>query len=184
MMLHLCRSRGGVWAFNDSTRGLRAEPFVGETNRAIDRHAGGRDMVTILFSGGPIPGSQLRLDRISADAHGSWWTPSDGGEQCWLCPALYQYFDSAPESIHVVFHVAGTDSGRHADSRSREQRACDDALEWSDAHPDAELEDVPPEHVAAVARDPAQAAYALGHVHDLTVDERATLEAAAKGVTA
>lgn len=95
---------GGVWVFDDAARGLVREPFVGHTNRVIDRLVGGSRSPTLLFSSQEFPGWALRLDRVEADALGcsTCWRCHDTGEECWLCPALYLYFASAPESIWVA----------------------------------------------------------------------------------
>ena len=54
-----------------------------------------------LFSVAPFPGFQRKMTRLREE-YGGWWYRSDQPEgEGWLCPALFRYFDEAPEEIYV-----------------------------------------------------------------------------------
>jgi hypothetical protein len=55
----------------------------------------------LLFSVAPFPSFQRKLTRLREE-FGGWWYRSDEPEaEGWLCPALFRYFDDAPEEIYV-----------------------------------------------------------------------------------
>lgn len=95
----------GVWAFDDASRGLAKEPFVDKANAFIDAlvadipnaAAGFR----LLFSAKPFPGFALSFRRVREEFEGNWYTCDQLGGEGWLCPALFKYFDDAPEQIYV-----------------------------------------------------------------------------------
>ncbi|MCA9232800.1 MAG: hypothetical protein KDA57_19275 [Planctomycetales bacterium] len=67
---------------------------------ATDIH-NARQGLGLLFSAAPFPGYQRKLTRLREE-FGGWWYASDEPEaEGWLCPALYRYFDEAPEAIYV-----------------------------------------------------------------------------------
>ena len=95
----------GTWVFDDETVHLVREPFVSGVPEMID------DLVSeipnarlgfrLLFSASPFPGFQRKLTR-SREEFGGWWYCSDAPvAEGWLCPALFRYFDEAPEEIYV-----------------------------------------------------------------------------------
>jgi hypothetical protein len=100
----------GTWVFDDPGVNLVREPFVAGVPAIIDRtvaRAGldlalaRRDGFRLLFSPNPFPGSQEVADRIRPEA-GGWWYRTDEPElDGWLCPALFCYFDEAPERLYV-----------------------------------------------------------------------------------
>jgi hypothetical protein len=94
-----------TWVFDDEAADLVQEPFVSGIPEMID------DLVTdipnarngfrLLFSAAPFPGFQRKLIRVREECDG-WWYRSDEPEaEGWLCPALFRYFDEAPEEIYV-----------------------------------------------------------------------------------
>ncbi|MFO0965134.1 MAG: DUF6717 family protein [Gemmataceae bacterium] len=94
------------WAFDDPRVGLVAEPFVGEINVMLDRLVAGlpdaSNGVRLLFSAEPFSGQQATLTWLRADAvEGNWYRCEEMGIEGWLCPALFWYFATAPERIHV-----------------------------------------------------------------------------------
>lgn len=55
----------------------------------------------LLFSSSPIPGYQRKLSRLREEYSG-WWYKGDRPEaEGWLCPALFRYFEEAPEEVFV-----------------------------------------------------------------------------------
>ena len=53
----------------------------------------------LLFSGSPFPGYEHELAWVSEEYGGNWYRWRDGNMEGWLCPALFKYFDAAPERI-------------------------------------------------------------------------------------
>ncbi len=94
-----------TWVFDDSRVDLVQEPFVSGIPEMIDQLVANipdaRDGFRMLFSAAPFPGYQRKLTRLRQDM-GGWWYVSDEPElEGWLCPALFKYFDHAPDEIYV-----------------------------------------------------------------------------------
>lgn len=97
----------GTWVFDDPQRDLHAEPFVSgapEILTALVTEAGiepqeARRGFRLVFSAGPFPGHQGVARRGRPDAGGTWYEVN--GREGWLCPALFRYYDEAPEAIYL-----------------------------------------------------------------------------------
>jgi hypothetical protein len=93
----------GLWVFDDPSVGLVKEPFVSGADLMIDQmvtdipdaEAG----VTILFSAEPFPGYRHEFVWKREEYGGNWYSDVATGMEGWLCPALFKYFDRAPERI-------------------------------------------------------------------------------------
>src|SRR5262249_4444734 len=97
----------GMWVFDDSRVGLVQEPFVAGADNMIDRVVAdipdAEKGFTLIFSGGPFPDHQYRLDwRRSDGSGGNWYFSEQLGMEGWLCPALSRYFSEAPGVIYVL----------------------------------------------------------------------------------
>jgi len=93
--------------FDDDNTGLVREPFVEGADDIIDvmtgQIEGAADGFGLIFSAQPFPGSTLQLLRVREE-HGGWWYRADTLDmEGWLCPALFLYFDEAPEQLHCKF---------------------------------------------------------------------------------
>ena len=94
----------GAWVYDDANFGRVAEPLVlgaselMDTIILLDTGAPTRKPVTVLFSAQEFPGAHSG-DWLREDSGGNWY--SLGGEEAWLCPALLDYFDSAPANLWV-----------------------------------------------------------------------------------
>ncbi len=95
----------GLWVFDDPAVGLEREPFVAGIPEMIDRlvaeipnAAGG---FRLTFSSVAFPGHQLRIDLRREEAGGRYYHSDEYQMEGWLCPALFRYFESAPEEIYV-----------------------------------------------------------------------------------
>ena len=96
-----------MWVFDDEKVGLFQEPFVSGADDIIER------MVTeipnavtgfsLLFSGDPFPGYQLKFDWRRTEYSGNWYYSADLDREGWLCPALFKYFDAAPKEFYAQF---------------------------------------------------------------------------------
>jgi hypothetical protein len=95
----------GMWVFDDPAVGLVREPFVSGADVIIDRMVegipGAERGVTMLFSNGPFPGYQHEFTRQREEFGGNWYSSQEFGIEGWLCPALFKYFDQAPERLYV-----------------------------------------------------------------------------------
>jgi len=96
------RTGHGGWAFDDAEKELVHEPFVAGIPEIIDIFAGERNEVDIYFSGAEFPGCQGHLEKIGKQFGGADYKLVANGYESmvgWLCPALFKYFDKAPEQL-------------------------------------------------------------------------------------
>jgi hypothetical protein len=95
----------GVWVFDDPKVGLVQEPFVAGADVLLDRMAenipNAAAGMTVLFSSQPFPGSQFEFVRRREESGGNWYYSPAFELEGWLCPALFKYFERAPEWIYV-----------------------------------------------------------------------------------
>jgi len=95
----------GTWVFDDESVGLRREPFVLGVPEMIDdlvrEIPGSGKRFRLIFSVQPFPGYQRELEWVRADMGGNWYRTADPPMEGWLCPALYKYFDRAPERLYL-----------------------------------------------------------------------------------
>lgn len=97
----------GSLVFDDETAGLVREPFVAGADVVLGILASGiegcSNGFTLRFSDRPFPGYQTEFVWDRPEHDGNWYTCEIGGatHEGWLCPALLQYFDSAPERIYI-----------------------------------------------------------------------------------
>jgi hypothetical protein len=93
------------WVFNDAAVGLEREPFVSGIPEMIDQQVAGipdaEKGFKMLFSASPFPDYQVELEWVREDYGGNWYRETVSGQQGWLCPALFHYFDQAPAKIFI-----------------------------------------------------------------------------------
>ena len=95
-----------TWVFDDDSVGLVREPFVAGMpemiNHLVRDISNARDGFRLTFSDRPFPGHTISLEWLRAEDGGNWYQlhgePSMEG---WLCPALYEYFKSAPRFFYM-----------------------------------------------------------------------------------
>jgi hypothetical protein len=96
---------GGVWVFDDPRVGLVQEPFVAGADVILDRMVEGipdaESGVTVFFSAGPFPGSQHEFHWRREESGGDWYYSPKFDLEGWLCPALFKYFDEAPQCLYA-----------------------------------------------------------------------------------
>jgi hypothetical protein len=93
-----------TWVFDDQSVGLEKEPFICGvpeminvlTNNIPNAEAGFK----LVFSMNPFPGYQAELDLEREEYGGYWYQWKKEEKKGWLCPALFRYFDQAPEKIY------------------------------------------------------------------------------------
>lgn len=95
----------GTWVFDDPAVELVREPFVAGIPEMIDTLVGGAigecNRFRLLFADRPFPGSQIELVRQHEEIEGYWYRLAGTENDGWLCPALFKYFDEAPERIYA-----------------------------------------------------------------------------------
>jgi hypothetical protein len=94
-----------TWVFDDAAVDLSQEPFVNGIPEMINELVEGiphaREGFRLLFSADPFPGHQRKLTRVREEYGGWWYSLDDTRAEGWLCPALFRYFEEAPEEIYV-----------------------------------------------------------------------------------
>lgn len=90
---------GSVWVFDDTSKGLHQEPFVGDTNLVIDILSKNATRCTLMFSETPFPTHTAVATYEHGDEFGTWYRMD--GKCFWLCPALFKYFNPAPQQIYL-----------------------------------------------------------------------------------
>lgn len=105
----------GAWVFDDDRAGLVREPFVAGVPEMIDAlvsdipEAAGGFRLTV--SAKPFPGYESKLEWLRGDAEGNFYRlaeppatmpeQNDVPEECWICPALFKYYEEAPKELYV-----------------------------------------------------------------------------------
>lgn len=104
----------GIWVFDDPTVGLVKEAFVAgipEILESLHEKEGIEHPETgfrLIFSAVPFPSHQLKGTWIREEAIGGNWYRTDDGKEGWLCPALFQYFETAPKNLYIRVETLNT----------------------------------------------------------------------------
>ena len=101
--------KNGTWMFDDDSRDIKEEPFVAGADIMFDLMSGREadqtiESCSIVFGATPIPDHDVHVRLIGNDGHdGHYYKMYRAVEtfQFWLCPALLEFFDEAPEDIYV-----------------------------------------------------------------------------------
>ena len=95
----------GLWVFDDERVGLDKEVFVAGADTMIDMAVARKGIhdaengFLLLFSADRFPGADLELTWLREEMNGNVYQWE--GQEAWLCPALFKYFDSAPTRIYA-----------------------------------------------------------------------------------
>jgi hypothetical protein len=111
------------WVFDDASKGLDRESLEGHFEaelreiRLLARLIGGgvtrmidclvkdipnaREGFMLLFSSQPFAGYQVELIRIAEEDGGCLYRGKNHSAEVWLSPALFTYFETAPESLYM-----------------------------------------------------------------------------------
>jgi hypothetical protein len=54
-----------------------------------------------LFSANPFPGATVAMEWDREFLGGNWYRWTATGQEGWLCPALFKYFDKAPARLYA-----------------------------------------------------------------------------------
>lgn len=102
----------GIWVFDDPAVGLDKEALVSGMPELIEMataKAGIREAekgFVALFSKDPFPTAQLYLEHVREEYGGNVYRWPQMGREGWLCPALFRYFDRAPERLYIEVRPA------------------------------------------------------------------------------
>jgi hypothetical protein len=95
----------GFWVFDDPAVGLQREPFVSGADEILDiltaEIPDAASGFRLLFSPEPFPGYVARFVWAREEYGGNWYSWPERQKEGWLCPALFKYFESAPQEIYV-----------------------------------------------------------------------------------
>jgi hypothetical protein len=95
-----------LWVFDDPSVGLEKEPFVSGADKIIDLMVlplkDADSGFKLLFSETAFDGFQHTLTCLFYEDDGWWYLHEESGMQGWLCPALFKYFNDAPEILYVA----------------------------------------------------------------------------------
>jgi hypothetical protein len=109
-----------TWVFDDEAVDLFQEPFVSGIPDMIDELVAeipdARKGFRLLFSAAPFPGFQRKLNRVREECEGWWYSSDDPEGEGWLCPALFRYFDEAPEEIYVKAEAMLSDQATNGET--------------------------------------------------------------------
>lgn len=98
----------GTWVFDDESRHLLREPFVLGVPAMIDQKLSQKgitgDQFNLVFTSGILPNADAVLVKENDLSEGAWYNLKDTTQNGWLCPALMQYFDDAPETISILIN--------------------------------------------------------------------------------
>ena len=101
----------GTWVFDDPAVGLTREPFVAGVPALIERatqHIPNAERGFLaVFSAGYFPDAQIVLDWVREDGGGNVYRWAETGQEGWLCPALFRYFEHAPAKLYLQVKPAG-----------------------------------------------------------------------------
>jgi len=101
----------GFWVFDDDRVGLIQEPFISGADTIIERMVtdipNAESGFTLIFSANPFPGHQAVLEWRREEMGGNWYYSPDLDSEGWLCPALFKYFETAPQRIFTQFKQKG-----------------------------------------------------------------------------
>lgn len=94
------------WMFDDERVGLVREPFVMGVPEVIESLVqeipGARSGFRLIFGANPFPGYTHSFKWLREDLGGNWYQlEEDTNMEGWLCPALFHYFESAPEYLYI-----------------------------------------------------------------------------------
>lgn len=98
----------GHWVFDDDRFGLTREPFVLGADRVIallsaSVPTGPDKRFKLIFSARPLPDPTLVADRVGqwSQKGGAYYDTRPDRKRFWLCPALFHYFATAPDTIYA-----------------------------------------------------------------------------------
>ena len=92
-----------AWVFDDEERGLKKEALVLGADLLCQRLYEKYGDFSASFSANYIPDSDIVLHRRTEPSrqNGTWYVEATTKQDTWLCPALFKFFNEAPDSIYL-----------------------------------------------------------------------------------
>ena len=92
--------------FDDPSVGLVKEAFVAGADTVIAILASRitsnwKDGFDLYFSSRPFPGYQAKMIKVGPQYDGTVYHCEELNIEGWLCPALFKYFDVAPDELYI-----------------------------------------------------------------------------------
>jgi len=95
----------GTWVFDDERVNLIKEPFVVGVPEMLDDLVkdipNAKTGFRLLFSTTAFPQYQRKLVWLREESGGNWYQLENTEMEGWLCPALFKYYQSAPQEIFI-----------------------------------------------------------------------------------
>ena len=96
----------GTWVFDDENVGLVREPFVEGVPQIIDYlvcdTSNADSGFRMTFSDTAFPSYTHSIEWVREESGGNWYhLTGDVEMDGWLCPALFQYFPTAPAVLYL-----------------------------------------------------------------------------------
>lgn len=101
---------GKFWVFDEPRLNLYKELFVESATKTIDRlvhilklnKRKAEKGMSMIFSAHPFPDAKAKLTLLPKESNefGSWYLWKEQNLKCWLCPALFLWYPSAPENLY------------------------------------------------------------------------------------
>lgn len=94
-----------TWVFDDPTFDLVKEPFIlgvpEMINNLVNSIPDAQSGFRLIFSTKPFPHYQRKIEWVREEMEGNWYRSEEDDLEGWLCPALFNYFETAPLEIYV-----------------------------------------------------------------------------------
>lgn len=106
MIIHPYKHKSD-WVFDDEATGLVKEPFVAGADTMLDIITDHGTECSLTFAANDFPDRQYVLHYVGMGVGGGAVYDFEGKvngvdvtHNLWLCPALFKYFEEAPEKIY------------------------------------------------------------------------------------
>tara|TARA_R100000008_G_C3581403_1_gene168783 strand:- start:1202 stop:1567 length:366 start_codon:yes stop_codon:yes gene_type:complete len=96
----------GQWVFDDSSKGLEREPLVCGADILCSQLFKKYGDFNLIFSDNKLPKFDFHLKKHTSKTdldmtNGTWYKVAGSDLDVWLCPALFRYYDKAPENLYI-----------------------------------------------------------------------------------
>lgn len=92
------------WVFDDQSRQLDKEPFVGGADTLLGRLTDNAEKCSVIFSEKKFPGAHemiVNAEPAVNGTEGTYYYHHQMDHKLWLCPALLKFFSKPPEQIYL-----------------------------------------------------------------------------------
>lgn len=105
---------GAFLVFDEKEHGLEKEPLIEGVPEILfelcDKHKVKKQVFNLYFSEAPFTDYQLQATRAEEQGGGYWYVAGD--KRGWLCPALFCYFEKAPDNLYFKVDTFVLPNGR------------------------------------------------------------------------